>query len=192
MTDIMRGAVTLLFVTIAASASAQTPARTLQIDFTASADEFRAATDEYRAIWAKEGPRIVAAMERISGLRFEKGPVTASIYEGTSFSGEPGGRPMVLRASYPEPTKRGTLVHELGHRLAFEVKAPFDHNEVIDLFVYDVWVDLWGQAFADDQIAVESKRNGADYAGMWKKTLALSPADRARRLQEVIKQYRKP
>jgi len=182
----------LLVIAMTASASAQTPARTLQIDFTASADTFRAATDEYRAIWAKEGPRIVAAMERISGLRFEKGPVPASIYEGTSFSGEPGGRPMMLRASYPEATKRGTLVHELGHRLAFDVQAPFDHHEVIDLFVYDVWVDLWGQAFADDQIAVESQRNGADYAGMWKKTLALSPADRARRLQDVIKQYRTP
>src|SRR6476620_10553888 len=122
MTHIMRGAATLLFVAMVSSASGQTPATPrLQIDFTPSADEFRAATDEYRAIWAKEGPRIVAAMERISGLRFEKGPVTASIYEGTSFSGEPGGRPMVLRASYPEPTKRGTLVHELGHRLAFEV-----------------------------------------------------------------------
>jgi hypothetical protein len=191
MTKMMR-AVTLVVVAMAASASAQTPARTLQVDFTASADSFRAATDEYRAIWAKEGPRIVAAMERISGLRFEKGPVPASIYEGTSFSGEPGGRPMMLRASYPEATKRGTLVHELGHRIAFDVKVPFDHHEVIDLFVYDVWVDLWGQAFADDQIAVESQRNGADYAGMWKKTLALSPADRARRLQDVIKQYRTP
>ena len=188
----MRGAVTLLVVATAALASAQTPARTLQIDFTASADTFHAATDEYRAIWAKEGPRIVAAMERISGLRFEKGPVPASIYEGTSFSGEPGGRPMLLRASYPEATKRGTLVHELGHRLAFDVKTPFDHHEVIDLFVYDVWVDLWGQAFADDQITVESQRNGADYAGMWKKTLSLSPADRARRLQDVIKEYRTP
>jgi hypothetical protein len=191
MTKMMR-AVTLVVVAMAASASAQTPARTLQVDFTASADSFRAATDEYRAIWAKEGPHIVAAMERISGLRFEKGPVPASIYEGTSFSGEPGGRPMMLRASYPEATKRGTLVHELGHRIAFDVKVPFDHHEVIDLFVYDVWVDLWGQAFADDQIAVESQRNGADYAGMWKKTLALSPADRARRLQDVIKQYRTP
>jgi hypothetical protein len=72
------------------------------------------------------------------------------------------------------------------------VRVPFDHHEVIDLFVYDVWVELWGQAFADEQVAIESKRNGADYAGMWKKTLALSAADRARRLQQVIKEYGKP
>jgi hypothetical protein len=192
MTRIIWGWATVLLLTIPAPASTQTPGRTLQIDFTASADNFQAATEEYRAIWAREGPRIVAAMERISGLRFEKGPVPVSVFEGTSFSGEPGGRPMLLRASYPEATKRGTLVHELGHRLANDVRVPFDHHEVIDLFVYDVWVELWGQAFADEQVAIESKRNGADYAGMWKKTLALSAADRARRLQQVIKEYGKP
>jgi hypothetical protein len=164
----------------------------LDLRFTPSADTFRAATQEYRDIWSREGGRIVAAMERRTGLRFESGPIDVSIYEGTSFSGEPGGRPMLLRASYPETTKRGTLVHELGHRLASEIVVPFDHHEVIDLFVYDVWIDLWGQSFADEQIAIESTRNGADYAGMWKNALAMSPEERARRLQEIIKQYRKP
>jgi len=70
---------------------------------------------------------------------------------------------MVMRASYPEPTRRATLVHELGRRLAFDVKVPFDRHDVIDLLVYDVWVDLWGRAFADEQMTIESKRNAADY-----------------------------
>jgi hypothetical protein len=172
---------------IALAASSQTAPRVPAVKFTASADTFRAATDEYAAIWSKEGERIVAAMERATGLRFEDGPIEVSVYEGVSWSGG-GGRPMLLRASYPEPTKRGTLVHELAHRLASGVPFKGDHHELIFLFLYDVWVDLWGQPFADEQVKVESLRKGiVDYDGIWKKTLALTAADRARRLKEIIR-----
>jgi len=51
----------------------------------------------------------------------------------------------------------------------------------------------WGKTFADEQIVVESGRTGlVDYAGIWKKTLMLSVDERSRRLQDMIKQYRKP
>ena len=43
------------------------------MNFTASAEGFRAATEEYLEIWANEGSRIVAAMEGATGLRFEPG-----------------------------------------------------------------------------------------------------------------------
>ncbi len=165
----------------------QAPAAPLAVNFTASADAFRAATEEYRDIWVKEGSRIVTAMERMSGLRFEPGPIEVSIYEGTSYAGERGGRPMFLRASYPPETKRGTLVHELAHRLAADVPFKADHHELIFLFVYDVWVDLWGQPFADNQVRIESLRKGlVDYERIWKTTLAQSAAQRARRLQEIL------
>src|ERR1700741_3485835 len=114
----MRLTIPLLVLVLGGHAFAQTSGRSLLVNFTASADTFRDATDEYRAIWASEGARIVAAMERPTGLGFEPGPIEVSIYEGVSFSGSRNGRPMQLRASYPEPTKRATLVHELAHRLA--------------------------------------------------------------------------
>jgi hypothetical protein len=159
----------------------------LKVNFTASADAFSAATEEYRDIWAKDGSRIVAAMEQATGLRFEPGPIEVSVYEGTSYSGERGGRPMLLRASYAEETKRGTLVHELAHRLAASVPFTGDHHNLIFLFVYDVWVDLWGQAFADQQVRIEGLRKGlVDYESIWKRTLALSAAERARHLQEIV------
>jgi hypothetical protein len=181
-------ATALAFVSICALARAQTPARTLQLEFTATAESFNSATEEYRTIWAKEGSRIVAVMERVSGLGFEPGPIPVRVYEGVSYSGRPGGPPMVLRASYPEPTKRGTLVHELGHRLAADVPFKGEHHELIFLFVYDAWVDLWGQPFADDQVAIESKRTGiVDYAGIWKKTLVIPRAERSRRLQGIVR-----
>ena len=111
-----------------------------------------------RGIWAAEASRIVTAMERATGLRFEPGPIRAVIYEGPSFSGF-GERPMQLRASYLPATKRATLVHELGHRLMGElVPADVDHHSIIFLFVYDVWVELWGQPFADEQVTMERAR----------------------------------
>jgi hypothetical protein len=170
----------------------QAPAKPLQVNFTASADSFRAATEEYRAIWMEEGPRMVATMEKLTGLRFEPGPIEVSVYEGTSFSGDPGGRPMLMRASYPAATKRATLVHELGHRLANDIAGPFDHHELIFLFVYDAWIDLWGKTFADGQVVVESGRKGlVDYAGIWKKTLMLTAEERSSRLEELKKHYTK-
>ena len=172
---------------VALAAPPQTSPRVPVVKFTASADQFRAATDEYAAIWSKEGDRIVAALERATGLRFEDGPIEVTVYEGVSYSGG-SGRPMLLRASYPEPTKRGTLVHELAHRLASGVPFKGDHHELIFLFLYDVWVDLWGQPFADEQVKVESRRKGiVDYDAIWKKTLALSAAERAGRFQQIVR-----
>jgi hypothetical protein len=184
----MRLTIPLLVLFLGSEAFVQTPKPSLAVNFTASADEFRTAADEYATIWAKEGSRIVASMERATGLRFEPGPIEVSVYEGTSFSGSRDGRPMLLRASYPEPTKRATLVHELSHRLATDVPFKGEHHELIFLFLYDIWVGLWGQSFADEQVIIESRRKGlVDYEGIWKKTLALTAAERARRFQQIVR-----
>jgi hypothetical protein len=183
----MRLIILLAFLASSTPLLAQSPVTSLGLNFTAQADAYRSAAEEYRAIWSTEGSRIVAAMERTTGLRFEPGPIDVSVYEGPSFSGERGGRPMLLRASYPADTKRGTLVHELAHRLAADVPFKGDHHELVFLFVYDAWVDLWGQTFADEQVRIESLRQGiVDYEGIWKKTLALPRAERARTLKEIV------
>jgi hypothetical protein len=54
-----------------------------------------------------------------------------------------------------------------------------------------VWVDLWGQPFADQQVRIEGLRKGlVDYEGVWKRTLALSADERSRRWQEIISRGR--
>lgn len=185
---------TLAFATILSIALvAQERTNPLQINFTASAESFGAATNEYRDIWAAEGSRIVVAMERATGLRFERGPIRAAIYEGPSFSGF-GERPMQLRASYSPATKRATLVHELGHRLMGDlVPRDVDHHSVIFLFVYDVWVELWGQSFADEQVTIERARTGslANYDKLWTDALALSATERTRRFKQFVQEHRK-
>ena len=172
---------------------AQELVKPLEINFTASAESFAAATHQYKDIWTAERSRIVATMERATGLRFEPGPIRAVIYEGPSFSGF-GERPMQLRASYSPPTKRAALVHELGHRLMGDlVPADVDHHSIIFLFVYDVWVELWGQSFADEQVTIERARTGslANYDKLWTEALALSAGERGLRFKQFVQEHRK-
>jgi hypothetical protein len=158
--------------------------------FVPESDSFAGAAKEYTAIWQREGSRIVAAMEQISGFRFDSPPyadtaITAIVFEGVSNSGYRD-RPMRLRASYPEPTKRATLVHELGHRLQVGVarRGAEDEHEVLFLWLYDVWVALWGQEFADEQVLVEKARRGP-YPRAWDAALALSATERAAKVRKL-------
>ena len=159
------------------------------IDFEPESARFEAAAKEYRAIWRDEGARIAAAFEARTSLQMERGPIQAIVYDGISNSGYRS-IPMRMRASYPPDTKRATLVHELAHRLISDyTHKDEEEHPVIFLFVYDVWVDLWGQAFADAQVAVEGRRRGHyDYAGAWRDALALGPEERAERWAQFLAQ----
>ena len=159
-----------------------------EIDFQPESARFTSATEEYREIWRSEGGRISAALEEATGLEMESGPIRAIVYDGISNSGYKQRVPMRMRASYPPETKRATLVHELSHRLISNfIGRNEDDHPVIFLFVYDVWVKLWGQEFADEQVKVEGRRTGHyDYAGAWRDALALGADGRAQRWQAFI------
>jgi hypothetical protein len=153
-------------------------------------EKFTAAAAEYRRVWAGEGSRIVEAMERATALTFLETHVNAVIYEGVSSSGV-GDVPMQLRASNPPDVKKATLVHEHGHRLIAQLRnrpAGLDEHRVLFLFLYDVWESLWGKAFADQQVKVESGRRGLyDYETAWKWALSLSKDQRASRFAEIVR-----
>jgi hypothetical protein len=131
---------------------------------------FATAAGEYREIWAAEGPRIIEAMERVTKLKFPDKTVKVEIYEGPSFSGR-GGGPMRLRASYPSDEKKGTLVHELGHRMNAQLKkrpVDLDEHQLLFLYLYDLYEDLYGKAFADRQVAFGKTLKGIyDYETTW-------------------------
>jgi hypothetical protein len=164
--------------------------RRIDLRITPESSAFDHAADEYRDTWNREGQRIIAVMERATGLRFETGPIPVVVFEGTSSSGFRS-EPMRLRASYPQDTKQATLVHELAHRLIGElIPDDFEDHPVIFLFVYDVWQELWGKAFADEQVAVESRRRGAfDYATGWRNALKLAAAERAAQFKQFLREH---
>jgi hypothetical protein len=157
----------------------------LRIAFQADSDQYVEAARQYETIWANDGARITAAMEAASGLKFEDREVRAMILEAASSSGYKE-TPMQLRASYPPDTKKATLIHELGHRLQSDLfrKGEDDHKYLF-LWIYDVWVKLYGREFADAQVAVEKQR-GRMYPAAWDFALSFTAEQRAAKWRERV------
>lgn len=165
--------------------SSSSPVRVPRLEFVPESETFAAAVGEYERIWAADAARIVHTMQEISGLTFTDTAVTAIVFEGVSSSGFRD-TPMRLRASYPLDTKRATLIHEMGHRLQSPLfRRQDEEHGPLFLWLYDVWVRLYGQEFADAQVAVERRRRGP-YPRAWDEALALSPRERAERWRAIV------
>jgi hypothetical protein len=59
--------------------------------------------------------------------------------------------------------------------------AELDDHRLLDLFLYDVWTDLYGQAFADRMVSIE-RRIGPAYEAAWTWALAMTREQRQARL----------
>lgn len=162
-----------------------TPAPRVHMTFVAETPADSAAAEDYRRIWAANEQRVVAAMQRYSGRSFitpeyADTAITVRVLEASANSGYRE-RPMRMRTSYPDATKFSTLVHELGHRLQTDLFAKDEEeHKSLFLWLYDVWVELEGKAWADQQVAIERKR-GQRYVNAWDNALALTPQERAER-----------
>jgi len=186
-----------LVVLIFVAASMLVLAQGRRVTITFSPEEktpaFNAAVDEYRAIWFVEGSRIIDGMEKISTLRFPEKSVKVQIYEGPSFSGR-GGAPMRLRASYQPEEKKGTLVHELGHRMNAQLRVrpqDLDEHRLLFLYLYDLYVDLYGKEFADKEVAFGKTLKGLyDYEGAWNWAMAMSREERLAKFADVVRANR--
>jgi hypothetical protein len=153
--------------------------------FTPTNPGFAPAADEYRSLWRTEGPRIVEALERITGLTFPSNRIDVIVSEGRPMTAYDG-RSIRLRASYSPPYKKATLVHELGHRLALVLPnhGGLDDHHLLDLFLYDAWCDLYGQAYADRMVSIE-RRIGPTYEEAWSWALAMTREERQARLKAL-------
>ena len=162
--------------------------------FTPQDPSFADAAAAYRDVWVDEGSKIIDAMERGTGLTYLEKHVNAVIFEGPSNAGM-GDQPMYLRASYSTDVKKSALVHEHGHRLIAQLRIrpqDLDEHRVLFLFLYDVWTSLWGEEFADQQVAIESDRRGLyDYETAWRWALSLSKDQRAQRFAAIVSANRR-
>lgn len=152
------------------------------VSFTPVSPEYAEAAGEYRQLWQAEGPRIVAAMEAATGLAFPAARVDAIVSEGRPMASFDG-RTIRLRASYSPAYKKATLVHKIGHRLAFTLPraSELDDHRLLYLFLYDVWTDLYGPAFADRMVSIERRISPA-YESAWAWALAMTREQRQARL----------
>ncbi len=124
-------------------------------------------------------------------LRFTESTVNATVFERISHS-----HPLKLRASYSRSVKLGTLVHELGHRLVYGARNPRvafatarpsteELHRTLDLFLFDVWTDLYGSEFAHEQVATECARTPL-YKAAWDWALAMDRTQRTAEFQRSL------
>ena len=106
--------------------------------------EFEIAAKEYAKIWREEGERIVKTIEEISGLKFKEKIINAIIFKKLSASS-----PLRLQAGLSSEQKKGTLVHELCHRLLIGNNIAFEKltmknafylisHRPVNLILYDI------------------------------------------------------
>ena len=163
-------------------------AQRVKINFTPESEKYTAATKEYQALWQAEGDKMIKAVEKISGLKFKETEFDAIVFEGVSRSGRPGGSPMKMRASYKPDTKKATLIHEIGHRHISQLEkrpAEIDEHSVLFLILYDIWVDLYGEKFANEQVEIEKSRRGP-YPAAWEYALGMTKKQRETKFKEIV------
>lgn len=162
---------------VLALTSAPLPA--VQLSFVPSKPTHAAAAADYAELWAAEGAGILRAFEKRACASIPVPAIEVTVTEAASYSGD-ADTPMRLRASYPEPVKRGTLVHELGHWIippaAIESMGLSTH-QALNLLLLQVWDDLWGPAFVEQQIAAERRWSPA-YRHDWDWARSLSAEQR--------------
>ncbi len=161
----------------------------IKIEFVPESESFTPAASEYADIWNADGSRVVEAIQTVTGLPLEE-EVQAVVFEGISRS-----HPLKFRASYDRETKAATIVHELLHRVcvANHLKLPVDDEDrgiaahkQIDLALYDIWRSLYGQEFADRQVAIESERANGKYREAWGWALSMSEQERQAKFASLI------
>lgn len=144
--------------------------------------EIETSVREYQNIWSESGDAILEAIHKISGLEIKETEIHAIVRESMSQA-----YPLTLRASYKSNTKYATIIHELLHRLfndsgIFVLKnAPKDggllSHKVVNLVLYDIWIELKGKDFADEEMRVESSRTEI-YEHAWSWALAMTIEER--------------
>ena len=163
------------------------PAGAPPLSFVPVEPRFADGAEEYRRLWEAEGPRIVAAMEAATGLEFPAEPIEVIVRQGAPMTAFDG-RTIRLRANCSPGCRRGTFTHELGHRLALTLprSAELDDHRLLYLFLYDVWIDLYGQDFADRMVRLERRiPDPYDYDAAWTWALSMTREQRQARLREL-------
>ena len=157
------------------------------ISFTPTRPDFTGGAAEYAEIWRTDGARIVQSLEAASELDFPGTAIDTIVSEDRPMMSFDG-RSMRLRATYSADYKKATLVHELGHRLAFMLKphSGLDDHRILYLFLYDAWSELYGRDFADRMVAIERRIPGDyDYDAAWTWALRQSREERQERLRAL-------
>lgn len=179
----------------------------VQIEFVPDAKEFADGAVQYQQIWSQEGKRMVAAIEKITGLPFVEKTIQCRVNNDIPNSGKANSEPFQVKASDQPDLKRDNIVHELCHRhlrahgirtrqfygddrvLSRDIpeearQISVNAHKLLDLVLYDIWDELYGTLYADRLLKVEQ---GFDdhYREAWEYAIALSRDQRHREFNEL-------
>lgn len=165
----------------------------VELNFIPKNPKYSKAANEYENIWFGEKGRIIKSLEQYTGFKFWQKNIHVNVSNEVSNSGYNLDDPMSLYYDFDEDFKKATLIHELGHRIMLinmrSLPTGYDPHQLLDLFLYDVWVELYGREFAKYQIekeSEESRKKIYDFEKTWKWALSMSKKERAKLLKRLI------
>lgn len=162
--------------------------------------QFEKSVKEYKAIWEEQGIKITEAIERVSGLKFREKIINAIIYNGISYSS-----PLRLQSNILIGHKKGTLIHELCHRLVVGNNIVIETGKTdkswtinihkhIYLILYDIWVELYGEKFGKKEIDYEidlwPEKEMSPYKIAWDWALSIDIERRQKLWKKILKNNR--
>lgn len=170
----------------------------MQINFYPEYDnsDFEKAAKEYANIWSEEGQRITETIEKISGLKFREKTINAVIHNRISYS-----HPLQLQTGLSLEEKRGTITHELCHRLLLANEIKWEKikgkngfyllaHRPVDLILYDIWIKLYGKNFAKKhvkyEIALWDVKGISPYKIAWDWALGMTKDKRHQEFQKYL------
>jgi hypothetical protein len=155
--------------------------------------EYTKAVFEYRKIWNKDGKKILKLIEKYSNQQFEVKEINALIYNDISYS-----IPLTLESDLSKNIKKGVIVHELLHRLLVENNyyLPNENfteevHKIIDLILFDIWVELFGEKHAKENIEHEIGYGCLDYKKAWDWAMGFLKGERQKKFEEMKLKYQK-
>jgi hypothetical protein len=165
----------------------------LKINFFPDSDkrDISSHVKEYENIWNEFGEKIVEAFEKYSGLKFNETYVNALVFGAGNLSQS---HPLCLKANCETDEKKSLLLHELAHRIIYRKrKLPnIEDNKDstllhfhMNLFLFDVWKEVFGNEFALQSIERE-KLYAEKYKTAWEKFEQHTEDERKQILKEIL------
>lgn len=155
-------------------------------------------TKRYEAIWKKEGEKIIEKIEETSGLKFKESYINAIVFIAKLPSRS---CPLSLKANITNERKLAVLIHELCHRILAangigllknqfqsEQERTYEVHKVLNLVLYDVWSDLYGEDFAKRNVEAETGwKETQVYKKAWKWALSMSKEKRKEAILRLVR-----
>jgi hypothetical protein len=159
--------------------------------------KFEKAAKEYAKLWKEEGERITKTIEEVSGLKFKERIINAIVYDRISMS-----HPLQLQTGLSLKEKRGTIAHEICHRLLWSNKIKWEDikgkhgfrlltHRPLDLILYDILVELYGEKVAKEEVKFEielwDEKDVSPYKIAWDWALGMTKEERKKEFKKYLK-----